>query len=342
MKNSFLKKLIAGTVLCTALCAALPQPASAAWIQDYSGTWRYTEGYGYATGWRLINGTWYYFDGYGRMQTGWIYTNGTWYYTDASGAMQTGVIQVNNKIYVLASNGAMQTGNIIIGGKLISLDFNGAVVGENIPTPQASFDWLGRRTHAFLPEQIIDTNVVENYDDDEENDYKKTFKVRFKDSDGDEFKTKTVEDGEKLELYEPTKKGYEFIEWNTRKSGTGTGYDAKSKVRITEDLTLYAQWKEKEEEEEIKVSLITISGENNMNSITTSGGTLQLTAHVSPSSAANKNVTWSVTNITGRASINASGKLTAIANGTVKVSAVAKDGSRVGATMTVTISGQNS
>lgn len=343
MRSPILKKIIASTVMSAALFSMLPTTAHATWVQDYFGSWRYTEGYGVATGWRLIGGTWYYFDSYGIMQTGWIYTNGTWYYADASGAMQTGVIQVNNKIYVLASNGAMQTGSIIIDGKIVTLDYTGAAVGANIPTPVKAFDWRGQRLHAFNPNQIIDLSPagVDSATNDISEDVIK-YKVHFKDDDGDDLKTKTVEDGEKLTLYEPSKTGYTFIEWNTRKNGKGVSYESDAKVKITEDLTLYAQWKEEEEEEVIKVSSITVTGASGLTEITTKGGSLQMIKKVSPSTATNGTVKWSVTNLTGKATISSSGKLTAIANGTVKVTASANDGSKVIGTMTVNISGQDS
>lgn len=343
MRSPFLKKVIAATVMCTAFFSSLPTTAHAAWVQDYFGSWRYTEGYGVATGWRFIGGTWYYFNSYGIMQTGWIYTNGTWYYTDASGAMQTGVIQVNNKIYVLASNGAMQTGSVIVDGKVVTLDYSGAAVGANIPTPTNAFDWKGERVHAFNPNQIIDLNPANS--DAATNDVSEdinTYKVKFKDDDGDDLKTKTVEEGDKLKLYEPSKNGYVFVEWNTKKNGKGTGYDADTKVKITEDLTLYAQWEEEEEEEVIKVKTITVTGASGLTEITTKGGTLQMIKKVTPSTATNAAVTWSVTNLTGKATISAAGKLTAVANGTVKVTATSKYGSKVIGTMTVNISGQDS
>lgn len=344
MRSSFLKKIIAGTVMCTALFSLAPTSASAAWVQDYFGSWIYTEGYSVATGWRLIGGTWYYFNNNGIMQTGWIYTNGTWYYADASGAMQTGIIQVNNKIYILASSGAMQTGTVIVNGKAVTLDYTGAAIGANIPMPAKAFDWQGQRVHSFIPEQIIDLNPAASdsaSSDTDDSEFVEKFKVRYKDDDGDDLKTKTVEDGDKITLYEPSKNGYEFVEWNTKKNGKGIGYDADEKIKITEDLTLYAQWKEEEEEETVKVKTITLSGASNLSTITTKGGTLQIVKKVTPSSATNATVTWAVQNVTGQATISSTGKLTAVKNGTVKVTATSKDGSKVVGSMTVTISGQD-
>jgi hypothetical protein len=78
--------------------------------------------------------------------------------------------------------------------------------------------------------------------------------------------------------------------------------------------------------------------------ITTDGGTLQITATVGPDYAANKEVEWTVLNTTGKASINQSGLLTAgstsTSNGIVKVVAVTTDGSSISDTLEITLSNQ--
>jgi uncharacterized protein YjdB len=90
----------------------------------------------------------------------------------------------------------------------------------------------------------------------------------------------------------------------------------------------------------IAVTGITVNGAGGASTITTDNGTLQLTATVSPSDASNKNVTWSVTNGTGQATINTSGLLSAVANGTVTAKATANDGSGVSGSLAITISNQ--
>ncbi len=84
------------------------------------------------------------------------------------------------------------------------------------------------------------------------------------------------------------------------------------------------------------VTTITIAGGT---AISDNGGKLQLTVTVAPTNAAIKTVTWSVSDTT-IAKIDATGKLTAISNGSVVVTATAKDGSGVKGTATITISGQ--
>jgi len=91
----------------------------------------------------------------------------------------------------------------------------------------------------------------------------------------------------------------------------------------------------------ILVSSIAIQGAGNLNTITTFGGTLQISATVLPANADDGTYTWSVTNGTGSATIDANGLLTASADGTVTVTATANDASGETATMIVTISNQS-
>jgi len=82
-----------------------------------------------------------------------------------------------------------------------------------------------------------------------------------------------------------------------------------------------------------KVSSITISGGTSVSV----GSTLQLSATVRPDNAENKKVTWSIASGASYASIDASGKLTASAVGTVTVKVTADDGSGTSATYTVKV-----
>ncbi len=40
------------------------------------------------------------------------------------------------------------------------------------------------------------------------------------------------------------RKGYKFLEWNTKADGTGTKYENGANINIEQDITLYAIWKE--------------------------------------------------------------------------------------------------
>jgi len=90
----------------------------------------------------------------------------------------------------------------------------------------------------------------------------------------------------------------------------------------------------------IKATGITISGAGGATSITTDNGFLQLTETVSPVNTTDKTVTWSIVSNTGQATINSSGLVTAVDNGTVTARATANDGSYIYGTILITISNQ--
>ena len=85
------------------------------------------------------------------------------------------------------------------------------------------------------------------------------------------------------------------------------------------------------------ISVSSLSGENN---IATYHGTLQMSATILPADATTKTVTWSIVNLTGEASVNSTGLITAKTNGTVKIIATANDGSGVFGELVVTITNQ--
>ncbi len=91
---------------------------------------------------------------------------------------------------------------------------------------------------------------------------------------------------------------------------------------------------------DVLVTGITVTGAGDVAEITTDGGTLQMIAAVEPVDATNKEVTWSVTTGTDKATIDADGLLTAIKNGTVTVTATSTDGGNVTGTLDVTITNQ--
>ncbi|MGV6861769.1 MAG: Ig-like domain-containing protein [Putridiphycobacter sp.] len=88
------------------------------------------------------------------------------------------------------------------------------------------------------------------------------------------------------------------------------------------------------------VNAITVQGQGGASTITTDGGTLQMEATVQPTNASDQTITWSVTNGTGSATIDANGILTAQTNGIVTVVATANDGSSITGSANITISNQ--
>lgn len=89
--------------------------------------------------------------------------------------------------------------------------------------------------------------------------------------------------------------------------------------------------------EKVLVSRITVEAE--ATSIVAKGGKLQLSAKVLPSTAKVQTVAWKVSD-EAIATISATGLLTAVADGTVTVTATATDGSATTGTLNITIGGQ--
>ena len=90
----------------------------------------------------------------------------------------------------------------------------------------------------------------------------------------------------------------------------------------------------------IMVNSIAVQGAGGVSTITIQGGTLQMEATVLPANADDGTYAWSVTNVTGFATIDANGVLTATTDGLVGVTATANDGSGEIGTATISISNQ--
>lgn len=91
----------------------------------------------------------------------------------------------------------------------------------------------------------------------------------------------------------------------------------------------------------ILVQAIDVITQNNVPAtITTNAGTLQVEAIILPANATNQNVSWSITNVTGAASISTSGLVTAQTNGAVWVKAVSVENTTLKDSIMITISGQ--
>lgn len=88
----------------------------------------------------------------------------------------------------------------------------------------------------------------------------------------------------------------------------------------------------------VPVTGITVTVVGGSSTITTHNGTLQLSATVLPADATNKNVTWSVTTGSTKASISSTGLVTGLANGIATATATANDGSGLTGSYLVTIS----
>ncbi|MFA7417601.1 MAG: Ig-like domain-containing protein, partial [Acholeplasma sp.] len=93
--------------------------------------------------------------------------------------------------------------------------------------------------------------------------------------------------------------------------------------------------------QEVIVTAIELTSAGNVVVINIFGGTLQFMSNVLPANAADKSVTWSVTNGSGEATISQSGLLTAVANGTVTVVVTSDANPEIDETMVITISNQD-
>jgi uncharacterized repeat protein (TIGR02543 family) len=55
--------------------------------------------------------------------------------------------------------------------------------------------------------------------------------------------TATKDQSVKISTTKPTRSGYTFVAWNTQKDGKGTAYNPGASIKVSQDTTLYAQWK---------------------------------------------------------------------------------------------------
>lgn len=86
------------------------------------------------------------------------------------------------------------------------------------------------------------------------------------------------------------------------------------------------------------VTAIAVAGEGSATSVA-KDETLQMIATITPSDASNKGVNWGVSDAT-KATINSAGLLTGKAAGSITVYALAKDGSGVVGTTSITVTGE--
>jgi len=90
----------------------------------------------------------------------------------------------------------------------------------------------------------------------------------------------------------------------------------------------------------ILVDSIGIYSDEGIYTIDQPGGMLYLKAKCYPLNATDTSVTWSVNNVSGEATIDQDGGVTAVSNGMIKVIALAVDGSGISDTLEITITNQ--
>ena len=370
MKRNLIKKLICFSIIAASFTSLVPIYANAAtWATDKIGNYYfYEDDNSYAVGWRNINGTiyyfnssgimqkgwikygnsWYYLDNNGALKTGWINYNGESYYSDSAGIMQTGILQINGQVYCFGNNGVMKKGSIIINGQFYTIGSDGAIVSDILPVPDKVFDSSNNCINQISSTDLSTINdpnsskfnnpIVDQSEDGDYEEPARKFTVTFRDENGEELKTKKVKDGDTVKMYEPdddSDEDREFVEWNTKKDGSGKSYDDDEKVKVKKDLTLYAIWDEVEEKTE--VSGISISGDSEVEI----GKTIQLKADIKPNSASNTKIKWSIVSSTdadaGSATINSDGVLEGVGIGKITVKAESSDGSNISDTKEITV-----
>lgn len=93
-----------------------------------------------------------------------------------------------------------------------------------------------------LPEEPVDTTP-----DDDVTPTPKTYTITYDANGGSEApssQTKTENVDLTLSDTKPTREGYTFVNWNTKKDGTGTSYNAGDTYKQNANVTLYAQYQE--------------------------------------------------------------------------------------------------
>ena len=142
--------------------------------------------------------------------------------------------------------------------------------------------------------------------------------------------TKTATSGSKWgTLCTPTRSGYTFKEWNTKKNGSGTKVTSSSIA--SSNMTVYAQWTSSGSST-VSVTGIVLTPSTWKMKV---GDTKELEATVTPTNATNKNVVWTSSD-TSVATVNANGVVTGISPGTATITVTTIDGNK-SATSKITV-----
>ena len=237
--------------------------------------------------------------------------------------------------------GLNTAGDVVLGNLCTTITLNpndgtlpefSLVAGAALPIPSKTgytfAGWYETPEFSGNPVTDIPTNSTENL-----NFYAKwtanTYTVTFDANGGSVSQTSAVTVAGKLtSLPTPTYDGYDFLGWYTQKDG---GDEVTTNTVFTKDTTIYAHW------QNIPVTNL----ELNKDSLTLQEkGSDTLTAAVEPADATNQDVTWESSD-TSIATVNASGKVTAISVGSATITATAADGSGVSASCSVTVTHGN-
>lgn len=232
-------------------------------------------------------------------------------------------------------------GNVVLGSLCtnITLDLNGGtlpeyslVEGAALPIPSrigyTFAGWYGNPEFTGDPVTDVPTGSTVNltfYAAWTPN----TYTVIFDANGGSVDPTSAVTVAGKLtSLPIPTYDGYNFLGWYTQKDG---GDKVTTDTVFTVDSTIYAHWQ--------NIPVIGVKLDKTSLTMQETGSDT-LTATVEPDNATNKNVNWESSD-TSIATVDASGKVTAISAGSATITAAAADGSGVSASCSVTVTHGN-
>jgi uncharacterized repeat protein (TIGR02543 family) len=100
-----------------------------------------------------------------------------------------------------------------------------------------------------IEDEVIAEEVEEGIDT-EDNSRKSYVEIPSNSKDIEDIKEDLYVSPTEIELPFPYRDGYDFVEWNTERDGSGDSYYAGDVIEIT-DMTLYAIWQESEEDAEV-------------------------------------------------------------------------------------------
>ena len=149
--------------------------------------------------------------------------------------------------------------------------------------------------------------------------YPVTYTVTFDTHGGNTVAIQTVDENSKATRpTDPTKSGYDFVNWFTAETG-GTVFNFDTLINA--NTTIHAQWSAQGGTEipTPSVTSVTVAPKNPA-TLTTVNATVQLTVAVVVEHGAAQTVNW-VSSNNSVATVNASGLVTAVANGTVTITA---------------------
>ncbi len=163
-----------------------------------------------------------------------------------SGYIFTGdIIQIKNNNEIVSSPKVVIKGDVNSDGKISPLDYvviknhimQSTLISGDEYLSAADFDSTG----SVVP---LDYVKVKNYIMDRSEE-KYTIKYNANGGSGSVSSQQVVK-GETTNVRRNTftKEGSKFISWNTKTDGSGTTYKEVSKIKVTKNVTLYAQWED--------------------------------------------------------------------------------------------------